>query len=103
MNDQTKGGIWYLAHRAKEYETGKAAVLPHIAIADLYQIDSTIAPNNEISGTTVMRFTCKLPGRVLPLSLARKLRIETVDVSPAGGRRRGRRFHSFRRPRTRMP
>lgn len=76
--DSMKGGVWYLAHLKKEYDAGNASVLPHIADAERYQVDTTIAPNGEISGTTVMTFTCKLPGRVLPLSLAPKLRLDEM-------------------------
>jgi len=84
VNDQTKGGIWYLAHLNKEYQAGTAPVVAPTADADRYQIDTTIAPNADISGTTVMAFTCLNPGRVLPIALARKLRIDDVQFAPAG-------------------
>ncbi len=85
VNDDTKGGIWYLAHLKSEYATSHAVVLQHIADADRYQIDTTIAANGEISGSTLMTFTCTLPGRVLPVSLAHNLRLDDVEVSPAEG------------------
>ena len=82
--DKVKGGIWYLAHLRSDYESGSAAVMPHVADAEHYAIDTTIAPNAELSGTTLMTFTCALGGRVLPIALARKLRIDDVQFSPAG-------------------
>jgi peptidase M1-like protein len=84
-DDATKGGIWYLAHLRREYETGHASVLARVADADRYQIDTTIAGNGEISGTTILSFTCMQAGRVMPLSLARKLRIDDVQFTPAEG------------------
>jgi peptidase M1-like protein len=85
IDDATKGGIWYLAHLKREYATGHASVLAHVADADRYQIDTTIAGNGEISGTTLMSFTCRQAARVMPLALARKLRIDDVQLSPAEG------------------
>jgi hypothetical protein len=84
VNDSSKGGIWYLAHLKNEYQAGTAAILPPVADAERYAIDTTIAGNAEISGTTVMTFTSTLSGRVLPVALTRKLRIDDVQVSPAG-------------------
>lgn len=84
-DDQTKGGIWYLAHTAAEHNTGKASITPRVADAQRYVIDTTIAPNAELSGTTEMTFVAGVGGRVLPLSLARSLRIDDVQLSPAEG------------------
>ena len=83
VHDQTKGGIWYLAHLKEEYDRGSATVVPRVADADRYQIDTTIAPNAEVSGTTVMTITSVKAGRVLPIALARKLRIDDVQFSTA--------------------
>ena len=85
VDDSTKGGIWYLAHTTAEYQSGKAAVTPRIADAERYVIDTTIAPNAELSGTTEMTFTPGVAGRVLPLALARSLRIDDAQLSPAEG------------------
>ena len=84
VQNATKGGIWYLARSAKDPGPGRAPVPGPIAVAELYEIDTTIAANNEISGTTVMTFACRLGGRVLGIALAPKLRIDTVEVTPAG-------------------
>lgn len=81
VQDRTKGGIWYLARPAKE---GRAASPTPVATGERYEIDTTIAANNEVSGTTVMSFTGRLGERVLPLSLEPKLRLDAVDYAPAG-------------------
>src|SRR6266850_2905788 len=41
VNDQTKGGIWYMAHAVPDYKSGSAAVTPRIADAERYVIDTT--------------------------------------------------------------
>ena len=80
-----KGGIWYLARPAKDTGIGGPEASGSVATAERYEIDTTIAANNEISGTTIMTFACRLGGRVLGLSLAPKVRIDSVEVSPAEG------------------
>ncbi|HMA53380.1 MAG TPA: M1 family aminopeptidase, partial [Acidobacteriota bacterium] len=83
VQDDKKGGIWYLARPAKGDASGPRAAAPGpAATAERYEIDTTIAANNKISGTTVMTFTGQLGGRVLGLSLAPQLRIDSVEVSP---------------------
>ena len=83
--DDKKGGIWYLSRPAKDQAAGQTAASGSVAVAERYEIDTTIAANNEISGTTVMTFACRLGGRVLGLSLEPKVRIDSVEVSPADG------------------
>ena len=84
VQDDKKGGIWYLSRPAKG-QAGQTSAPASVAAAERYEIDTTIAANNEISGTTVMTFACRLGGRVLGLSLAPKVRIDSVEVSPAEG------------------
>jgi len=84
VQDQTKGGLWYLAHSKLDYDRGTSRVVAHVADADRYQIDTTIAANGEVSGVTTMAFGCTNGGRVLPVSLARKLRVDDIQFSPAG-------------------
>jgi hypothetical protein len=85
VRDQTRGGIWYLAHDAAEYKSGRATITAHVADAERYVIDTTIAPNAEINGWTEMTFTAKRDAHVLPLSLTRSLRIDDARLSPADG------------------
>lgn len=84
VQDRTKGGIWYLACPVKAETPGPAAGPGPIATAERYAIDTTIAPNNEISGGTVMAFTGRRAERVLPLALEPKLRLDAVDWARAG-------------------
>lgn len=81
--DQTKGGVWYLAFQKSEIASGHAAHVTRPADADLYAIDTTIAPNAEVSGKTTMTLTAKNTFHVLPLALVGKLRIDDVSFSPA--------------------
>lgn len=81
VQDERKGGIWYLSRPVK----GQTGASGSVVTAERYEIDTTIAANNEISGTTVMTFVCRLGGRVLGLSLEPKVRIDSVEVSPADG------------------
>lgn len=85
ISDQTKGGLWYMAHEKTAYDAGFTKRTPRVADAERYVIDTTIAPNAELSGTTVMTFTANIAGRVLPLALARSLRIDDVQLTPAAG------------------
>ena len=57
--DQTTGGFWYLAFQKSEIASGKAAHVTRPADAELYAIDTTIAPNAEVSGKTTMTLTAK--------------------------------------------
>jgi hypothetical protein len=60
-------------------------ITPRIADAERYVIDTTIAPNAEVSGWTDMTFTTRMDARVLPLGLTRSMRIDDVQFSPAEG------------------
>jgi hypothetical protein len=81
--DQTKGGIWYLANLKSEIEAGRMSRVLLPATAELYSIDTTIAPNAEVSGKTTMTLTATNTFHVLPMSLTGKLRIDDVSISPA--------------------
>jgi hypothetical protein len=82
--DDTKGGLWYLAYMKSELDGGTATVLPRPALADRYLIDTTIAPNSEISGSTTIALTVRNATRVLPFALDGKLRIDDVSIAKAG-------------------
>ena len=85
VQDQTKGGMWYSAFTAAEYKNGSAAVTQRVADAERYVIDTTIAPNAELSGTTTMTFTANADARVLPISVAPSLRLDDVQFTSAEG------------------
>jgi peptidase M1-like protein len=81
--DQVKGGLWYLSFPKSELAAGRTARLPRPAQAELYAVDTTIAPNAEVSGKTTMTLTAKSAFRVLPLALEGKLRIDDVSFTSA--------------------
>jgi hypothetical protein len=81
--DQMKGGIWYLADMKNEIASGRATRVIQPALASLYSIDTTIAPNAEVSGKTTLTLAATNTFHVLPLALAGKLRIDDVSFSPA--------------------
>jgi len=57
--------------------------MPRPADASRYVIDTTIAPNAEISGSTSIAFTSTLGGRVLPIALTSNVRIDDVQYAAA--------------------
>ncbi|HEX7190943.1 MAG TPA: M1 family aminopeptidase [Thermoanaerobaculia bacterium] len=81
--DQTKEGVWYLAFLRSELDAGRASRVSHPSTAELYSVDTTIAPNAEVSGKTTMTLTATNRFHVLPLALEGKLRIDDVSFSPA--------------------
>ncbi|HKO54384.1 MAG TPA: M1 family aminopeptidase, partial [Thermoanaerobaculia bacterium] len=83
VSDEMKGGIWYSSHLRSEVEKGRAAVIPPLADASRYAVETTIAPNTEVSGTTVVTVTPSSDLRLLPLNLAAKLRLQEAAYSPA--------------------
>jgi hypothetical protein len=82
--DDTRGGIWYLAHLKSEIASGSAETVPRPAAADRYLVDSTIASNAELSGSTTIEMKPRYAARVLPFALDDRLRIDSVDVAKAG-------------------
>jgi len=82
--DATKRGAWYLAHLASEIASARAARVTRPATAELYTVETTIAPNAEVSGKTTMTLTATNNFQVLPLSMEGKLRVDEVSFSPAG-------------------
>ncbi|HEV8431941.1 MAG TPA: M1 family aminopeptidase [Thermoanaerobaculia bacterium] len=81
--DAIKRGFWYLADLESEIASGRAARVARPATAELYSVDTTIAPNAEVSGKTTMTLTATNNFQVLPLSMVGKLRIDDVAFSPA--------------------
>ena len=55
--DQTKGQTWYSAYLKDAYAKGTAPIPKRLVTADHYDVDTTIASNMEITGTSVMSFT----------------------------------------------
>ena len=82
--DQTKGGLWYSAHLKSDYARGSAPVAQNAITADHYDVDTTIASNTEITGTSTFSFVANRDTHVINLHLMGKLRIQDAQISPAG-------------------
>lgn len=83
VSHDSKGGIWYSSHLRSEIESGKKTLEVDRADAAHYVIDSTIR-GSQLTGATTMTFTVATPMRVLPVDLAPKLAIRSVQFAPAG-------------------
>ena len=84
--DEQNGGFWYLCGRKGDPSNGRGKALPQHGDAEHYAIDTSIASNLKIDGTTVIRFTPLFNGmRVLPLHILPKLRIRDARVITAAG------------------
>ena len=82
--DDTKGGLWYSAYLKSSYEKGSATTQPRAVTADHYVIDSTIASNSELTGTTTISLVPNRDTRIVEINLMPKLRIQEAAISPAG-------------------
>lgn len=77
-----KGGIWYASRYRSEVEKRTGAPYRSPADATHYAIDATIR-GAELSAKSIMSFTANADLRVLPISLAPKLRITSVAFARA--------------------
>jgi hypothetical protein len=82
QHDQ-KGGLWYASRYRSEMKSGSGVVIPPVADAHHYLIDSTIR-GAEIDATTTMTFVPSANLRVLPIDLTGKLEIASVEFATAG-------------------
>ena len=77
VQDNTKGGLWYLTERQDEARAGKFSPFPRAADALHYAIDMEVDRNEKIRATTTVVFDVVEEGlRVLPILLLPDLRIE---------------------------
>ncbi|MEM8961407.1 MAG: M1 family aminopeptidase [Acidobacteriota bacterium] len=83
--DGTQGGFWYLSDRKGEVAAGKRAPFSTRARALRYSVDTTIDATNKVTGTTRIELLVRRPLRVLPMSLAPMLRIESARFRPVDG------------------
>ena len=84
--DPNRGGLWYHAHPEGEVKTGRFS--PEKKLTDVidYTVDTTIRGNEEVSGTTTVRFRTLQAGlRVLPLFLEEELRVEQGSYAVEAG------------------
>ena len=77
---ETDGGIWTAFHLADEYRQGKAASSEDHRLFDIthHEIDGAIRGTN-ITANDRVSFRALVPGRVLPFSLYRSLRVSRVQ------------------------
>jgi hypothetical protein len=78
VEDAVKRGVWYSSHLR-----GGAGTPPPLAEATRYEIETTIMPDGEVAGVATVTITPSMPLRLLPLSLAPQLRLQSVTY---GGR-----------------
>ncbi len=84
---EEKGGYWYLSRPAAEIASGRFASRERRARAESYAIETTIARNTRLRGSTEVRFLSRVEGlRVLTLSLMPKLRVQAAAYAGDGGK-----------------
>jgi Peptidase family M1 domain len=75
--DPTKGGLWYHCGRRTEVDAKRKSPERRLADALDYTVETTIARDTDLAGTTVLRFKTLVPdARVLPVHLLPSLRIQ---------------------------
>lgn len=80
-------GIWYLSHREDEVrqKTASSSEDHRAVVAESYQIETTIAANNQLTGKATIQFGSKIDGlHVVPFGLLPSLRVSRVTGD--GGR-----------------
>jgi hypothetical protein len=81
-----RDGIWYLTHLESEWKSPQGASSiedRHVAAAEHYHIETSIAGNGQITAATQIRITAKTDGaRLIPFELLPNLRV--VRVSEGG-------------------
>lgn len=82
--DSNRGGVWYLSDRKEELERKQSAPEKRLTDALDYKVETSVAKDADVSGTTAIRFKPLVAGlRVLPVHLLPKLRISEVSYAPA--------------------
>jgi hypothetical protein len=83
--DPNRGGLWYHSHPQGEVQTGRYS--PEKKLTDVidYTVDTTIRADEEVSGTTTVRFKSLVAGlRAVPLFLESELRVEQGSYAVEG-------------------
>jgi hypothetical protein len=83
--DENRGGIWYLCDQKGEVERKRSMPEKRLTEALDYKVETSVARDADISGTTTIRFQPLVAGlRVLPIHLLPKLRLsEAVFAADA--------------------
>ncbi len=75
--DSNKGGIWYHCDRRAEVDARRRSPEKRLADALDYTVETTIARDTDLAGTTTLRFKTLMPKlRVLPVHLLGSLRLQ---------------------------
>jgi hypothetical protein len=75
--DPNKGGIWYHCDRRVEVDARRKSPERRLADALDYTVETAIARDTDLAGTTILRFKTLVPKvRVLPVHLLPSLRIQ---------------------------
>lgn len=83
--DQNRGGAWYLCDRQGEVDRKKAVPEKRLTDALSYKVETTVAKDADVAGTTTIRFQPLVAGlRMLPVHLMPKLRISEASFAPEG-------------------
>jgi hypothetical protein len=85
VDDDRRGGYWYLEHRKEEIAAGITHAPRTLADASHYAVDTTIGRNKKVSAVTTVSFEPLLENlRLAPIHLLGELRIQRVALARAG-------------------
>jgi hypothetical protein len=84
--DPNRGGVWYLCDRQGEVDRKKAVPEKRLTDALSYKVETVVAKDADVAGTTTIRFQPLVAGlRVLPVHLMPKLRLSEASFAPDAG------------------
>ena len=82
--DPNRGGVWYLCDRQGEVDRKKAVPEKRLTDALSYRVETTVAKDADVAGTTTIRFQPLVAGlRALPVHLMPKLRLSEASFALA--------------------
>ena len=82
--DETKGGSWYQSESAAELKGGRRTHLWRSTDATHYDVETTVAKDEDVSGTTRIHFQVNAKLRVLPVNLQPELRLRSARFAKEG-------------------
>ena len=88
VDNNRRSGFFYANQLKRELEAGDASAyeLEFLVDATHYKVDTTIQKSTDLAGTTTFEFKVLVPSlQVLPIQLARKLRIESASLVSRDG------------------
>jgi hypothetical protein len=82
--DETKGGAWYQSESAAEIKGGRRTALWRSTDATHYEVETAVARDEDVAGTTTIHFQTLTKLRVLPVNLQPELRLRSARFAPEG-------------------